>query len=372
MSKPNETAFHVFYSWQFDLPGAVNLKLIRGALSEAANALSGDHDANIHVVIDEATREVPGSPNIADSIFAKIRASDAFVCDLTKVAETANAAGELRKYCNPNVAIELGYAVRVLGWNRIIIVFNEGYGVIPDDLPFDARMHRTSRYRCEADLHANGKPTPTCQSLIKNASGHLRAILLDGFKLIINQNPKRPEELELRTPEEIRRARDVQQLREIFRWINLNLMDRIITSVAEGKMLYVSEFMYDCLAGEMQSSSFHIADAEMSKRLGTFAAAWRETFKYAHEMDPHPNGEGGYFRMPMDIPTSIEQGEQFDYTTKQWQPLRASLDELVKYIRLQYLEIDPALTGSEELKEYRSRQKAAREQMKTAFRNDDK
>ena len=58
-----------------------------------------------------------------------------FVCDLTKVAEVRNEAGETRTHCNSNVAIELGYAVRVLGWNRIIIVFNEAYGVILTTYP---------------------------------------------------------------------------------------------------------------------------------------------------------------------------------------------------------------------------------------------
>jgi len=47
---------------------------------------------------------------------------------------------------NPNVLIELGYAVKTLGWNRIVCIFNEESGRI-QDLPFDLRQRRVRSYK---------------------------------------------------------------------------------------------------------------------------------------------------------------------------------------------------------------------------------
>jgi hypothetical protein len=46
---------------------------------------------------------------------------------------------------NPNVLIELGYAVKTLGWNRIVCVFNMAFGRV-EDLPFDLRQRRVRCY----------------------------------------------------------------------------------------------------------------------------------------------------------------------------------------------------------------------------------
>ena len=42
---------------------------------------------------------------------------------------------------NANVMLELGYAVGILGWDRVICVMNDHFGK-PDDLPFDVRHRR--------------------------------------------------------------------------------------------------------------------------------------------------------------------------------------------------------------------------------------
>jgi len=42
---------------------------------------------------------------------------------------------------NPNVLIELGYAAKALGWDRLILVLNTAYGP-PDELPFDLKHRR--------------------------------------------------------------------------------------------------------------------------------------------------------------------------------------------------------------------------------------
>ena len=78
----------------------------------------------------------PGSPNIPSVIFNKIEASAIFVGDVT-IAQNWYAG---RRGPNPNVLIELGYAVHCLGWERIILVMNSHYGAAKH-LPFHLQQH---------------------------------------------------------------------------------------------------------------------------------------------------------------------------------------------------------------------------------------
>jgi len=130
----------LFYSWQSDLPASITRNLIQDALERAAKAIARDESQWVRPVIDRDTAGLEGTPNIADSIFAKIASSDAFVADVTIVS-----AGAQRPTPNPNVLIELGYAVGKLGWKRVLLVQNTAFGA-PDDLPFDLRGRRTVTY----------------------------------------------------------------------------------------------------------------------------------------------------------------------------------------------------------------------------------
>ena len=131
----------VFYSWQSDLPNACNRGFIQVALENAAVAITADETDEIETIIDRDTQGVPGSPDIASTIFAKITAADVFVADVSIIARST----EGRAMPNPNVAIELGYAFKALGHERIILAFNLAYGAIAE-LPFDLRTRRVLTY----------------------------------------------------------------------------------------------------------------------------------------------------------------------------------------------------------------------------------
>lgn len=131
----------LFYSWQSDLPAAMNRNLIQDALERAAKSISRDESEWVRPVIDRDTAGIEGTPNIADSIFTKIASSDAFIADVSLV----NAGAGNRPTPNPNVLIELGYAIGKLGWNRVLLIQNTAYGA-PDDLPFDLRGRRCVTY----------------------------------------------------------------------------------------------------------------------------------------------------------------------------------------------------------------------------------
>ncbi|CAM3606867.1 TIR domain-containing protein [Zobellia roscoffensis] len=96
--------------------------------------------------MDKDTQKLAGSPNIVDSIFKKIKNSDIFICDVTIINN--NLISKIfnnKKTPNPNVLIELGYAINHLGWERIICVINNSICKI-EDLPFDIKQNRISQY----------------------------------------------------------------------------------------------------------------------------------------------------------------------------------------------------------------------------------
>ena len=151
----------VFYSWQSDCPSNTNRNLILSALEDAIKEIRDDDSIKVEPVIDRDTLGVAGSPDISESIFSKIESSSIFVCDVSIINE-----GE-KPSPNPNVLIELGYAIKVLGWNRIVMIMNTEYGE-PTILPFDLRSKRVLTYSIRKDIE---EKAPIRKGLKKNTCG---------------------------------------------------------------------------------------------------------------------------------------------------------------------------------------------------------
>jgi hypothetical protein len=141
----------VFWSWQSDTPGKIGRHFVREALSEAIDVLRqpneieepSERDARENLHLDHDRKGVPGSPDLAPTIFRKIEKALVFIADITIVQETAvstskGEGGRPRKFINPNVAIEYGYALGKLGDGAILMVQNRYFGA-RDDLPFDLK-----------------------------------------------------------------------------------------------------------------------------------------------------------------------------------------------------------------------------------------
>lgn len=94
--------------------------------------------------IDRDTQGLAGAPDIGDSIYEKIDNADIFIADVTIINQ--DYAG--RKTPNPNVLIELGYAIKALGWDRIILLYNKDFGEI-EELPFDINHRRMTSFSLE-------------------------------------------------------------------------------------------------------------------------------------------------------------------------------------------------------------------------------
>ena len=132
----------VFYSWQSDSSKKTNRYFIEEALKRAARVIRNDDSIAVEPVVDRDTEGVPGSPDIAHTIFAKIDRASVFVCDVSFI----NPGAEARLTPNPNVLVELGYALRALTSERVVLVMNEEYGPI-EKLPFDLKQRRVVAYR---------------------------------------------------------------------------------------------------------------------------------------------------------------------------------------------------------------------------------
>lgn len=172
----------IFYSWQSDLNKIYNNYFIRDCIQGALKELK--RDLKIELSLDKDTQKTPGAPDIVETILKKIRLADIFICDVTIVNKNLmNKWLRSRKMPNPNVMLELGYAIKTLGWDRIICVANTNYCTI-DDLPFDIRKNRISTY------NLNGK------NGVKKAKADLVNTFKLALKLIIDNYPSILETLE--------------------------------------------------------------------------------------------------------------------------------------------------------------------------------
>lgn len=133
--------FTVFYSWQSDTPGRDNRNFIEASLRIAIDSVQKNGNIEQSPRLDKDTQDVPGLPDIAHTILEKIRSCDVFVADISYISRTKEGTDAGKLVPNPNVMIELGYALSELGWERIILVLNAASGP-PDRLPFDLRNRR--------------------------------------------------------------------------------------------------------------------------------------------------------------------------------------------------------------------------------------
>lgn len=159
----------IFYAWQSDLPSECNLDLIESALEEAARQLREEPSVEWEPAVDRDTKGVPGSPDVPGSIFEKIVAADVVVFDVS-IGIRAEAC---RPCPNPNVMLELGYALRAHPLDQILLVFNEAFGH-PRELPFDLGYKRLILYRADG----------ASDSVRDDLAGQLREKLREAWEFI--------------------------------------------------------------------------------------------------------------------------------------------------------------------------------------------
>jgi hypothetical protein len=131
----------IFYSWQSWTDGGANRNFIEDCLERAIKEIRKDDSLRLDPVIDRDTQGVPGAADIANTIFGKVAEADVFVADVSFV----QAAAVQRRTPNPNVLVELGFALSKLGDAKVVCVLNLATGRI-EDLPFDIRGRSVATY----------------------------------------------------------------------------------------------------------------------------------------------------------------------------------------------------------------------------------
>ncbi len=168
----------IFYSWQSDLPEEGNREFIQKALDGAVQEIDDKGELKIEPVVERDTKGVPGSPDIANTILSRIDNCSVFVADVSIVNPDARS----RKTPNPNVMIELGYALKALGDTKILMVQNGAYGIFKE-LPFDLTGRRVLSYK----LEEGSTSTKSIQQGLKNE-------VKDEVLLILKATDKEEEE----------------------------------------------------------------------------------------------------------------------------------------------------------------------------------
>lgn len=172
----------IFWSWQSDTHQDSARYFVRGVLDALASDIGGlerpeeaerpdlesdgEDDALPAVSVDHDTLNVGGSPLIAETILRKIRECAVFVADVTPIVVTKSG----KHVPNPNVMIELGYAMKVLDNERIVLVMNTAEGGDFRKLPFDLKHWRAPasfRLRRDADANTRAEVAAELQATLK-------------------------------------------------------------------------------------------------------------------------------------------------------------------------------------------------------------
>jgi hypothetical protein len=170
----------IFYSWQSDTNRDWNEKLIGACLEKAAAKSTGQLGLQAGVVVERDATGVGGLPSIPETIFERIDSCAVFVGDMTLVGQAwpykkEHNPEETQKFPNANVILELGYAVKAIGWKRVLGVMNCTYGQ-PDKQIFHLLQHR---WQLKYELKEKSKFSDAESYLTEKLSEYISCALLE-------------------------------------------------------------------------------------------------------------------------------------------------------------------------------------------------
>lgn len=319
MSDKKKNEFRVFFSWQSDSPKKTNSSAIRKALETAQKSLSTVFP-KLTIVIDEATRETSGSPNITTKILRKIEQADMLVCDIT----TINPGAE-RRCPNPNVTYELGYAMAVLGEDRIVMLFNQGIGSFPGDLPFDFIQNRASPYSM-------------LEPVDSEARTRLAKLMQVAVKAVIDKNPKTPAQLRGLSREKIEHTHDAENMKWLMSKVHLPTIDEHILQLPRcisSKALW----FWEDFNGVVDNSRFSLYDKVLNDNVRKLHRAWRTALGYCQLYHDAPGGLLHIFTNPGDGVLSSDKQKAWDKIDAARNEMADAFAEILERLRADYVEV---------------------------------
>lgn len=331
--------FAVFYSWQSD--HVETRSFLRKALNAAiAEVMKKKPEWNIF--LDEATRGLPGSPNIPITIMDKIRAADMVISDVTTINPTARVA---RRCPNPNVAFELGFAVANIGWDRVVIAFDAGVGKFKD-LPFDFDRHKAVTFD-------SIEPT-TLEDERKSLAGTLRSAIVR----VIDQDPARPTaEMD---PDQRKRQHDAKQIKWLFEQINIGAIDDYLERLPK-HITDAGHHMWIGFKAVLDSSGFHLYDQEVDKAVNEMADAYGRTLAHDEVYESTPDGRLHVFTRGFETPAREKKAA--DDVKAAQKDMRRAFRTLLDLVRSKFPQVDFDATDKVAWADY----KAHRARVESAF-----
>lgn len=333
---------YVFYSWQSDSPKKTNQNAIRTALGKAAKKISADR-SGIKIIIDEATRDTSGSPNIPSTILEKIQESEIFIADIT----TITPLGLGRPCPNPNVTYELGYAIGELGWDRVVLLFNKALGEFPKDLPFDFAQHRVSVYQFAKDEDS------------KTAQESLEQILKMAIIAVLDKNPKRTAELRGLSREKLEHDHDVENMNWLMSAIHLPTLDQHISDMPHSISARALWF-WENFRGVVANSLFSLYDPALKDAVDRLFFAWGAAVSHGEQYE-ETGGDTYIFTSPGDMPLRGDRQQIWDEIENARTEMRRALDQILERLRESYIEVNVRKANAKAWKEYIDVQREMRE-----------
>ena len=311
----------IFYSWQSDLSKDTNQKAIGSCIKKAIIPIEENNDT-IHLLLDEATRNEAGSPDIPSTIFRKIESADIFICDVTTINQSEK---KKKKTPNPNVLIELGYAISVLGWNRIIMVFNKKFGDFSTELPFDIDKRRITVFSIidKAD---------------KSGQNDLTSKLNIAIDTIIKTNPSKNIN-SVKDSNGVKKAKDIVMLNKLMQSISIPTFDFFIHEMPD-RILERIFFFWFSFHDIYDNNSFHVYDKILSEKLKEFRISWSKCLNYGHLFNTSKDGKYYVFNLPFDVFPDAKTEQDFKELTQESLNLEVIFKDLILFIRENYIEVD--------------------------------
>jgi nucleoside phosphorylase len=221
-------------------------------------------------------------------------------------------------------------------------------------------------YRAAADF-------PTTHSLVVKAvsdyadpdkddsyhqyAAELSAVYMANFVLTYvtstSMPPRQPHGTETKSAAKVRRNRDLELLQRVLGCTPPSVLDTFIDRVGYGRLTIEGIDFFTLLDSLLHESNYHLNNSELGRLISAVHQAWARSVAFADDMDPSRNELELFFRMPQDIPTSVQQGELSERLPKTAQPLDDALRRFLKYVKDNYVEVDVGQLERDAINQYR-------------------
>lgn len=320
--------FVIFYCWQDHSDKKLNRYLIRDAIKGAIQRVKLEIPPSMECVLrfDCDTSGRSGSAEIANTILSKINASSIVIGDVTPVFRNKTKD---RFYPNPNVMLELGFAARSIGWNRVISVYNDrkgADGIRPKDLPFDIQHRRLTRYSC-VNLESRQQSKKDLEDTLVLAIKEVIIAIARG-----EVDPTLGHEV-------VKRARDVDLLRQVLSTIHRNTMNNIVDLGTSSQLYYDGLPFFDGFEAKINSCQFRFYDSRLKELLLRLHKEWATAVNLGQHLFYPGNSFKSFHLLPAH---QREKGynKRLAAMRKAYAAMPAALRDLLDYIHHSYPEID--------------------------------